>query len=257
MAVAAEPDARQTPTVRVRVWDAPLRIFHGLLLAAVATAIATGLAGGDWMTWHARAGLAIVGLLAFRLAWGLVGSPTSRFSYFLPTPARVKAYLQGRWHGIGHNPLGALSVIALLTLLGAQVGTGLFSNDDIAFSGPLAPLLSEEQVSAWTGWHRWIINGLYGLIGLHLAAIAFHAIVKRDPLVPPMVTGWKRLPPEQAAQAPDLSGGTRWRRTLAWVLALALAAAAVWWASGAWIASPPPAAPATGTQAPAAPTPTW
>lgn len=232
--------------VSIRVWDLPLRLFHWLLLAAVSVAIATGLAGGEWMTWHGRAGLGIVGLLAFRLVWGLVGSTTSRFGHFAPTPARLRAYFGGAWQRIGHNPLGALSVFALLGLLALQVGTGLFSNDDIAFAGPLSQLVDEALVSELTGWHHRLINLLYGLIGLHGVAIAFHSFVKRDRLVPAMVTGKKVIPP--GVRVPQ---GTSRARPAALVLAVALAAGATWLASGAWI---PAAAPAASTPAP---TPSW
>lgn len=247
---------------RVRVWDAPLRLFHWLLLAAVGAAIASGLAGGSWMAWHGRAGLAIVGLLAFRLVWGLVGSETSRFAHFLPTPRRLRAYLAGAWQGIGHNPLGALSVVALLSLLALQAGTGLLSNDDIAFAGPWSELLDEDRVRALTGWHHRLVNGLYVLIGLHLAAIVFHTLVKRDRLVPPMVTGWKSTARPHAAP----------RQAGPWALALALAVglASAWAANRSWhhaadapgVAAPAqalgtPASTAASTAASASATPSW
>lgn len=244
---ASNPTATTSP-VSIRVWDWPLRLFHWSLLAAVATAIATGLAGGEWMTWHGRAGLTIVALLGFRLVWGLVGSTTSRFGHFLPTPARLRVYFSGAWQGVGHNPLGAFSVIALLGLLGLQVGTGLFSNDDIAFAGPLAQLVGEDTVGDLTAWHHRLINVLYGLIGLHVAAIAFYAVFKRERLVPPMVTGKKTIEP--GAHVPS---GTSRPRAWALVLAVVLAGLLTWVASGAWI-SPPPAPPASTTTAPA---PAW
>ncbi len=213
-------------THRVRVWDAPLRAFHWLLLAAVAMAIATGLQGGDWMVWHGRAGIAIVGLIAFRLAWGLMGSETARFAQFLPGPSALLAYLRGRWQGIGHNPLGALSVVALLGLLAAQVGTGLFSNDDIAFAGPLSAGVDEALVQSLTGWHHRLVNGLYALIGLHVGAIGFHAVVKRVRLVPAMVTGWQEVPRSQLGPRPAHVG--------AFAVALSLGLLAAYAASGEW-----------------------
>src|SRR6202012_2342472 len=79
---------------RFLLWDLPLRVFHWSLVAAVTTAIVTGELGGAWMPWHGRAGLAIVGLLVFRIVWGFVGSATARFTQFAPTPARVLAYLR-------------------------------------------------------------------------------------------------------------------------------------------------------------------
>jgi len=231
----------------VTVWDLPLRLFHWLLLVAVTAAIATGMTGGEWMVWHGRAGLAIVGLVTFRAVWGVLGSTTSRFAHFFPTPVRLKAYLHGRWHGIGHNPLGALSVFALLTLLALQAGTGLFSNDDIAFAGPLSAWMDEDTVHGLTAWHHRLVNLLYALIGLHVAAIAFHAAVKREPLVPAMVTGRKAWRSDQ-----DVPQGTSSPRAWALLVSLALALAAMWLAGGGW-PSPTQAAPAAVSPAKAAP----
>ena len=184
VAAAARDDVR-----RVVLWDLPLRVFHWSLVAAVTVAIVTGELGGACMPWHGRAGLVIVGLLVFRVLWGLVGSATSRFTQFAPTPGRVLAYLRGRWRGVGHNPLGALSVFALLGLLSLQAATGLFGNDDIAFAGPLNHLVDDAAGARATGWHRWLANGLIGLVALHLLAIAFHVLVKRHRLVRQMITG--------------------------------------------------------------------
>lgn len=231
--MSAKATHDEAPTHRVRVWDGPLRAFHWLLLAAVASAIATGLLGGSWMVWHGRAGIAIVGLIAFRLAWGLVGSETARFAQFLPSPGALRAYLTGRWQGVGHNPLGALSVVALLGLLAVQVGTGLFSNDDIAFAGPFSQRLDEDLVQSLTGWHHRLVNGLYALIALHLGAIAFYAVVKRVRLVPPMVTGWQDVPRTQLAPRPARAG-TFWA-------ALVLGLSAGYAASGTWQGGAKPA----------------
>jgi cytochrome b len=183
-ATAGRADAR-----RAVLWDLPLRVFHWSLVVAVTVAIVTGELGGAWMPWHGRAGLVIVGLLVFRVLWGVLGSATSRFTQFAPTPARLLAYLRGRWRGVGHNPLGALSVFALLGLLSLQVATGLFGNDDIAFAGPLNHWVDDSVGMRVTGWHRWLANGLIALIALHLLAIAFHVLVKRHRLVRPMITG--------------------------------------------------------------------
>ena len=189
-ATAARHDAR-----RVVLWDLPLRMFHWSLVVAVTVAIVTGELGGAWMPWHGRAGLVIVGLLVFRVLWGLVGSATSRFTQFAPTPARLVAYLRGRWRGVGHNPLGALSVFALLGLLSLQAATGLLGNDDIAFAGPLNHLVDDATGARATGWHRLMADGLIALIALHLLAIAVHVVVKRHRLVRPMITGRHELAP--------------------------------------------------------------
>lgn len=95
------------------------------------------------MVLHGRAGLSILGLVAFRLVWGVIGSTHARFLSFVATWPKVRAYLKGQWRGVGHNPLGALSVFALLGLLVAQVTTGLFSSDDISFSGPWFNFIDE------------------------------------------------------------------------------------------------------------------
>ncbi|MGC3944565.1 MAG: cytochrome b/b6 domain-containing protein [Chryseolinea sp.] len=237
-------DTTTTPgTTRVQLWDWPLRLFHWSLLAAVATAIVTGELGGDWMAWHGCAGITVVGLLAFRVVWGLIGSSTARFSHFAPTPGKILAYLRGRWRGTGHNPLGALSVFGLLGVLAFQAGSGLFSNDDIAFTGPLAGLIGDGLSHTLTNWHRQVANGLFVLIGLHVAAIAFYALVKKDKLVRPMVTGWKDIPA-------DLPKPRRARR-VALIAAFLAGAAASYAASGAWIAQPaaPEAATPVGTSA--------
>lgn len=231
-AVSAPIPAPTPATVRVKVWDLPLRIFHWSLLTAVATAIVTGKLGGEWMALHGKAGLAIVGLVAFRLVWGLVGSSTARFSHFVPAPGQILAYLKGQWRGIGHNPLGALSVLALLAVLGVQAGTGLFSNDDIAFAGPLASQVVEELSQKLTSWHHQLANVLFILLGLHVVAIAFYAKVKKDKLVGPMVTGWKSV----AADTP----APRRARRVALIVSVVIGALAVYLANGSWVPSPAP-----------------
>jgi cytochrome b len=181
-------------TAKVKVWDLPLRLFHWTLVLAVTAAIITGKIGGEWADWHGSAGLAVLWLVVFRVMWGFVGTTHARFANFFPTPGRTIAYLKGTWQGIGHNPLGALSVLALLTLIAAQVGTGLLANDDIAFEGPLAQFVDRSFSNEMTGWHVRIFYGLATLIGLHIASILFYAWVKKHNLVWPMFTGWARLP---------------------------------------------------------------
>lgn len=221
--------------VEARVWDLPTRIFHWTLLASVAAAYGTGFVGGNAMVWHGRIGLAIVALVAFRLVWGLVGSTHARFADFLPTPARVRAYLQGRWQGLGHNPLGAFSVLGLLAVVAFQVGSGLIGTDDIAFNGPLYALVSSDFSETATSLHRLSIWVLGGLIGLHVLAIVFYARFKRHNLVPAMITGTRLVPEVQAR--PVKGGGV-----LALVLALAIAAGATYAAAGGLLAPPPPPA---------------
>jgi len=216
--VDAPPLARPAGP-RARVWDLPLRVFHWSLVAAVAAAIVTGELGGPWMVWHGRAGLTIVALLVFRVVWGFAGSKTARFASFAPWPSRLRSYLRGQWRGTGHNPLGALSVFAMLGLLALQAGTGLFGNDDIAFAGPLNRFVDDTLGGRLTGWHRWLANGLFALIALHVGAIAYHEVVKRHRLVKAMWTGWI----DGRIDSRSFGEGTR----TALVVALALAALTV------------------------------
>ena len=136
---------------RIRLWDLPTRFFHWLLVLSVATALISGQVGGNWIEWHGKIGLFIIGLIVFRLVWGVLGSTYARFAQFFPMPAKVTAYLRGEWRGVGHNPLGAFSVFGLLGLLAFQSASGLFGNDDITFYGPLFDLVSKDLSNKLTG----------------------------------------------------------------------------------------------------------
>ncbi|OEZ61751.1 cytochrome b/b6 domain-containing protein [Duganella sp. HH105] len=189
-----QPAAAAVPTRRrILVWDLPTRVFHWSLVLAVTVAIVSGEIGGDWMEVHGKAGLAILGLVAFRLAWGFAGSTHARFLNFLPTASSLRAYLRGRWKGHGHNPLGALSVFALLGLLAVQATTGLFGNDEISFTGPLFALVEEGLANRLTGLHKQLAYVLLAVLALHIVAILVYLFLKKDNLVKPMVTGWKEV----------------------------------------------------------------
>lgn len=228
--------------MNVLVWDLPTRLFHWLLTLAVAGALTTGIVGGNWIEWHGRLGLLIVGLLGFRLIWGLLGSTYARFGSFFPTPGRLRAYLRGDWYGLGHNPLGALSVFALLGLLAWQAGSGLFSNDDIAFTGPLYPLIAKADSDWLSSWHRQGLWWLGGLIALHIGAILFYRLVRGKDLIGPMLTGRAPAPGGDGATtgAAAAARGGRWPALL---VALLLAAALVWLAAGGALPPPPPPPP--------------
>ncbi len=161
----------------------------------------SGKIGGNAMDWHGKFGLAILGLLTFRLVWGIVGSTYARFASFFPTPASVLAYLRGQWRGVGHNPLGALSVFGLLGLLAFQVASGLFGNDDIAFRGPLYDLIGKDLSDRLTGLHKLSVNALIALVVLHLAAIFFYIRIRKNNLLKPMLTGWQDVEPGQGTSA--------------------------------------------------------
>jgi cytochrome b len=183
----------------VRVWDLPTRVFHWSLAVCVVGLVLTAKLGQ--MEWHFRLGYAALTLLLFRLVWGLVGGRWSRFVSFLYSPASVWRYLRGTAvpaHSVGHTPPGSLSVFALLLFLLAQAGTGLFSDDEIASSGPLTHLVSNAWVSRASWYHQEIGQFvLIALVALHVAAILFYLWRKRQNLIVPMLTGDKSL--EQAA----------------------------------------------------------
>ncbi len=230
-------------SLKVEVWDWPLRLFHWLLVAAVLAAFVSGELGGNWMDWHGRIGILVLGLLVFRAIWGFAGSTHARFSSFFPTPSKLADYLKGRWQGAGHSPLGALAVIALLTLVGAQVATGLFANDDIAFQGPLSGLVDKDLSDRLSGWHELLFDLLAGLVVLHIAAIVFYLRVKKTDLVRPMLTGRKIVSLHESIQITG-GGGLRF------IAAVVIAGAVV---CGVLELAKPPAEPVTQSAPPATP----
>ena len=186
----------------VRVWDAPVRVFHWLVVALVTASWITSEVGGNAMTYHMWSGYAILTLVAWRIVWGFIGSEHARFGGFLHGPRAMIDYATsvfgpGARYYLGHNPLGAASVILMLASLALQATTGLFANDDIATEGPLAYLVSEETSSRLTTIHRYNFNVLVALIAIHVAAALFYLIVKRENLIAAMFTGRKQPPAQE------------------------------------------------------------
>jgi cytochrome b len=184
-------------TYLVRVWDAPTRLFHWALVVCVMGLVTTAQIGGTAMEWHFRLGYSVLALLLFRLIWGFSGGHWSRFKSFLYSPRQVLMYLQGRSkseHSVGHNPMGALSIFALLGLLALQVGSGLMSDDEIAAAGPLVKWVSSAWVGNATFYHKEIGKlVLLALVSLHVLAIVFYFVRKHENLVRPMIRGDKLL----------------------------------------------------------------
>jgi cytochrome b len=213
-------------TVPVRIWDLPTRLFHWALALLVVALVVTGSVGGLWMEWHLRAGMGVLALLLFRLVWGVIGGHWSRFANFLYSPSRMLRYLRGDGQAldeVGHSPAGALSVWAMLLVLGVQGVIGLFAYDDIAFSGPLAHLVSNDTVSTLTGLHKLAKPLIISLVLLHVGAIVFYRVARKRNLVGPMLLGDKQLPPGTPASRD--SAGTR---LLALLLFAACAGFMVW-----------------------------
>lgn len=204
----------------IRVWDLPVRLFHWALAVLVVGSVVSANIGGNATAWHFRCGYAILTLILFRIVWGLVGSRYARFSSFLYRPSAVFAYVRGdKAHTAGHNPLGGLSVIALLAAFLLQASLGLFSNDDIANDGPLVKFISKELSDRITWFHTEVnVYAVYALVALHVAAIAWYRMRRRQDLVTPMLTG--DAPVDSDAPAADDSWVTR-----AWALAILLTCA--------------------------------
>lgn len=192
-ATGASPAVRQRG---VRVWDLPTRLFHWLLLVCIAAAVACAQVGGNWTEWHVRFGAAALGLLAFRLIWGVVGPRYARFKSFLYSPrvmlAALKRLFADSQRHPGHSPTGALSVFALLGVLVIQAVSGLFSSDSISTDGPLVHLVGETTVSLATTLHKSLQWALYGLVALHVVAVLGYVLIKKDDLIGAMVHGDKQ-----------------------------------------------------------------
>lgn len=181
----------------VRVWDAPTRLFHWALALCFVGLLVTSQVGGSAMDWHFRFGYGVLTLLLFRIVWGLLGGHWSRFSTFVVGPRLIWRYLQGQGSAqdsVGHNPLGSLSVLAMLLFLSLQVASGLMSDDEIAAAGPLTRFVSSAWVGNATYYHKDIGKFiLLTLVVLHLGTIAFYYFRRHENLVKPMVTGDKSL----------------------------------------------------------------
>ena len=204
-----------------RVWDGPTRLVHWAIVVLLGTSWWT--AEIREMDWHQRSGLMLGALLVFRIVWGFVGGSTARFGQFLEGPGAVLAYLKsaGPWRGLGHNPLGAWSAVALLLVLAVQIVAGLFAVDvDGIESGPLSYLVDFDQGRAAAGFHETTFNLLLALAALHIAAILFYLLVRKRNLIGAMVTG--SAPAGRVEPGPGLVQASPWRLALAAGVALLL-----------------------------------
>ena len=217
---------------KVRIWDLPTRLFHWSLAVCFVGLVVSGQIGDAAMVWHFRLGYAALSLLLFRVVWGFVGGHWSRFSAFVVGPTAIWRYLQGRGttvQSVGHNPLGALSVLGLLGFAVLQVATGLFSDDEIATTGPLAKMAPSVWVGRATYYHSAI--GKYVLIALvllHIGAIIFYRVRHKKKLVLAMVVGDKELA-ESFEDARD-DGRSRLLAGVVFAVCAGLVAGLVQWA---------------------------
>jgi cytochrome b len=214
-----------TSAAPIKLWDLPIRVVHWSFVVLL-PALWWTANKGDIDT-HLKLGTVMLTLVVFRLLWGLFGSSTARFASFVRGPLAVGRYIRGVLGKegepiVGHNPLGALSVVALLLLLAAQVGFGLVAQDtDGLYSGPLNYLVSYDTAEAARGWHELGFNVILAVVVIHILAIVFYLVFKRDNLVTPMITGRKRY--TRAVASPAMA--PLWRLALCLVLALG----AGWW----------------------------
>jgi cytochrome b len=213
------------------LWDLPTRLFHWSVVAAVLVGWVSGELGK--LGPHMVVGQMVLALLVFRFAWGVVGSSTARFAQFVRGPLVVIAYLRMAragtpWPQPGHNPLGALSVLALLGLLLLQAATGLFANDDVATDGPLVWLVSSKATAVLSTLHRIGAKLLLALVAVHVSAVMFYLLAKGDNLIRPMLTGVKAMPEAMAAKAMPFRSPVLAAVLLAIAVALVFGGVAVW-----------------------------
>jgi cytochrome b len=191
----------------MRVWDAPTRLFHWLIVLLIPACYATAKLG--WMDLHLDCGYAVLALVLFRLAWGFVGSDTARFGRFLVSPLAGLRHLAGlrvreRDTQVGHNAAGGWMVLLMLLLIAAEVISGLGANDGLGVvAGPLAARIPERLSDLLTVVHGVVMNLIIAAVVLHLLAIGAYAVLKGQDLVRPMITGKKRLP--AATRAPRMA----------------------------------------------------
>ena len=185
---------------RVRIWDLPTRVFHIVLGVCVLGLFVTGEIGAALMPAHYWFGYAVLSLLFFRISWGLLGGHWSRFVNFVPSLTTLIQYIaslrRGQHHiSTGHNPLGALSVLAMLAILFLQVASGFLSDDEISAAGPWAAWAPASWVARATAYHTEIGKVLLiVLLALHVSSVLYYRIFKREDLITPMLSGDKLLP---------------------------------------------------------------
>jgi len=188
-----------------KVWDLPVRICHwGFVIIIVFQYLSAEILNDDWlpntMQWHFYAGYTCIGLLIFRLCWGLFGTYYAKFSQFMVSPSLAFSYLIDKntfGQFVGHNPAGAYSIVVLMTLLFSQAFSGLFVSDEIFTDGPYYGVLGDTGQSIANFLHHNVFNILLGFIGLHILTIVYYKFKHKDPLTKAMLTGNKELTERQ------------------------------------------------------------
>jgi cytochrome b len=188
----ADAPAAAGPARKVLVWDAPVRVFHWLMVFSFAGAYLTA-ESERWRLLHVSLGYTMAGLVAFRIVWGLIGTRHARFSDFVRGPAAIARYVGGMLRGepkrhVGHNPLGALAIVALLglTLAIAASGWAVFN----------------EAGGEWLeGAHEFAANTMLAVVGIHIAGVLLASKFDRENLIGAMFTGRKVGRPEDGVRS--------------------------------------------------------
>lgn len=218
-----------TTRERVLVWDLPVRIMHWGLACSVLGAWLTRELEGDWFAWHTRFGYAVFIIVTTRILWGFVGTRHARFADFLRGPRAIIAYLRGGAGKAddsriaGHNPLGALMIVAFLAMLLTQAVTGLFANDQVFETGPLFGYVDISTSDRLTTLHKQLFDWIVVAIAVHVAAALFYLWVRRDNLIVPMINGRKN-----AVDLPSGAGIDSSRVVIA-LLLLAIVGSLLFW----------------------------
>lgn len=178
------------------IWDIPTRLFHWLIVASLLAQYATVEWLENKVQWHFYIGYFTLFLVVFRLLWGIVGTQHAKFSSFVTGPKAVLNYVKTLFSrhsepAVGHNPLGGWFVIVMLVLVAIQAISGLFMTDDIFLDGPYRQLANEDTLALMNSLHHFAFDVLLYVIALHIGAVVFYSVYKKQKLVPAMVHGNK------------------------------------------------------------------
>jgi len=229
---------RPASRAAVRAWDLPTRLFHWTLVGLIVSAwisyeYAEAIGDVD-LVWHRWNGLAALTLIVWRTLWGFAGSSTARFSSFLRAPGAALSYARALVGGhlpryLGHNPLGAHMVLALLAAVAAQGSLGLFAVDDNDLTGgPLHRLVSDATNKWATRWHAWSFEYvILTLAAVHIAANVLYGLVKKEPLIRAMITGEKPAGDYEDAAEAEIVARPLLRALVCLVIAAAIVAGTI------------------------------
>jgi len=218
-------DASSAGRERVRAWDLPTRLFHWALVLGILDGYVSRHYGDGDFVWHKWNGYTVLTLIVFRVIWGFVGGSTARFLAFFPTPMAMLRYGMSLFghHSqryLGHNPLGAAMILALLAVIAVQGLSGLFNTNDILFDGPFVKLVSERTVKLAGVVHHYAFEVILLFVSIHIAANLFYQFVKREKLIAAMVTGEKAA--DDYLDAQEARGGSPWLALLCLAIAAGL-----------------------------------